>query len=255
MRTAAFAVLSAFLVAFVVAVSPAFAWEIKSMNEQIDKTNVIVSGICSGTVIDVKERLVLTAYHCTTDNLKDVQKREVDPKTGEIRTRTVQEREPMYIETWKRFDYDVVSTERHTAEIVGVDQDSDVAILKVVDPNWKPEMAAPFASDGFEYLRGLPVFAVGNPGILFDNSVTTGIISAPARREKFGEVLPKGVPLFQHSAITIGGNSGGAVYNDKGELIGTCTGGLRGSAVSLSVPISFTKALLKRIGYGHILPH
>jgi len=252
MRIGVFAVLSAFVVAMIAAIAPASAWEIKAMNDQIEKTNVIVSEICSGTIIDKKNRLVLTAYHCITENLKEVEKKEVDPKTGEIRTRTVQERVPMFVETWKRQDFSVVSSQKYNAEIVGYDRSADVAILRVIDKDWKPLAAAPFAPDSYEYLRGLPVYAVGNPNIEFDNSVTTGIISAPARRESFGEVLTD-VPLFQHSASTIGGNSGGAVYNDNGELIGTCTGGIRGSAVSLAVPISFTKALLKRVGYGDIL--
>jgi S1-C subfamily serine protease len=56
------------------------------------------------------------------------------------------------------------------------------------------------------------------------------------------------VPYFQHSASATGGSSGGAVYNDSGELIGTISGGMRGVNVTLSVPISKTKELLKKIG-------
>ena len=176
MRFAVFAVLSALFFASV----PANAWEIKAMNDQIENTNVIVSEICSGTVIDAKNRLVLTAYHCITDNLKEVTKKEVDPKTGEIRTRTVQERVPMFVETWKRQDYSVVSSAKYNAKIAGYDASADVAILQVVDADWKPAAAAPLAPDSFQYLRGLPVYAVGNPNIEFDNSITSGTAtSAP----------------------------------------------------------------------------
>lgn len=240
------AVLFGAVLALISAVIPASAWELKAMNLQIELTNVIVGGNCSGTIIDVKRRLVLTAHHCIVDNVREVQKREVDPKTGEIKVTTVQERVPLYIETWKRNGYEIVSVSQHSAVIKGFDAASDTAILQIVDEEWVPKMAAPLADDSFEYLRGQVVFAVGNPGIMFDNSVTTGIISAPARQIDFGSGHK--IPLFQHSANVIGGNSGGAIYNDKGEIIGTLTGGMRGADISLAVPISYTKALLKRIG-------
>jgi S1-C subfamily serine protease len=225
---------------------PSFAWDIDDMNFQIEHTNVIVGGVCSGTIIDVDERLVLTAHHCITDNLREVDKKEVDPITGEIKTTKIVERTPLYIETWKRKEFDIVSSERHRAVIKGYDNTTDVAIIQVVDTDWKPVMKAPLATDSYKYKRGLPVFAVGNPGIAFDNSVTQGIISAPERSINFGSNVQ--IPLFQHSASTIGGNSGGAIYNDNGEIIGTLTGGIRGANISLAVPISYTKALLKRIG-------
>lgn len=251
MRSSHFAVLLGAIVALVSAAFPASAWEIKAMNEQIEKTNVIVSDQCSGTIIDAKNRLVLTAHHCITTNMREVTKRDIDPKTGEIRVRTVEERLPMYISVWKRKDFDVVSSQNYSAVIKGYDAASDTAILQIVDEDWKPSMQAPLAPDDYPYMRGQTVYAVGNPAIIFDNSITVGIISAPQRRIDFGNGHK--VPLFQHSASVIGGNSGGAIYNDKGEIIGTLTGGVRGADISLAVPISFTKALLKKIGYGDTL--
>lgn len=221
------------------------------MNEQIEKTNVIVSEICSGTIIDIEQRLVLTAHHCITDNLREVQKREVDPITGDVKTKVVVERTPMYVETWKRQDFDVVSLERHSAIIRGYDASTDLAVLQVVDKSWKPSMEAPLAPRDFQYKRGLTVFAVGNPGIAFDNSVTTGIISAPERVIDYGTGIK--MPMFQHSASIIGGSSGGAIYNDKGEIIGTVSGGIRGADIGLAVPVSKTKELLKRIGLSEVL--
>lgn len=246
---------SAFAIAAIMAfiAIPARAdWPLDKMNAQIENTNVIVSGICSGTVISVEKRLVLTAYHCVTDNVRDVQKRDVDPKTGEVRVRTVQETAPMYVETWHYGpNYEVISSARWTADIVGFDSASDTALLQVEDAAWVPKAAAPLAPVGYTYDRGKTVYAVGNPGILFDNSITQGIISAPARRLDFGNGVK--IPLFQHSASVIGGNSGGAIYNDNGEMIGTLTGGVRGADISLAVPISFAKAMIKRAGFGDIL--
>lgn len=226
-------------------------WPLDKMNRQIEQTNVIVSGICSGTVIDVKERLVLTAYHCITDNLREVEKKEVDPKTGEIKITKVQERVPMYVETWHYGpNYEVISSSHYTAEIKGSDSKSDTALLQVADAAWVPQAAAPFAHDDYKYERGAKVYAVGNPGIILDNSITEGIISAPARRLDFGG--GEKIPLFQHSASVMGGSSGGAVYNSSGELIGTTTGGVRGASISLAVPISFSKEMIKKAGFGKI---
>lgn len=222
---------------------PAYAWDIDKMNEQIEKTNVIVSGFCSGTIIDKKQRLVLTAHHCITENLREIEKKEVNQETGQITTTKVMERTPMYIETWKRQDFGVVSSHRYKAAIKAYDQKADIAVLQVVDASWTPEMAAPLAPDDFKYKRGLTVFAVGNPGIQFDNSITQGIISAPERLLDMGG---GDVPFFQHSASAMGGSSGGAIYNDNGEIIGTLSGGVQGVDIVLSVPISKTKELLKR---------
>jgi S1-C subfamily serine protease len=244
-------ILVAVLALFAITLPARADWPLDKMNAQVEQTNVIVSGICSGTVIDVKLRLVLTAYHCVTNNLREVEKKEIDPKTGEIKITKVQERIPMYIETWKRDEsLDVVSSARFSAVIKGADSASDTALLQVEDQAWTPEAAAPFAPDGFKYLRGLVVYAVGNPAIIFDNSITVGIISAPARKLDFGD--GRKIPLFQHSANTIGGNSGGAIYNADGQIIGTLTGGMRGADISLAVPISYSKAMITKAGFGAI---
>jgi len=79
------------------------------------------------------------------DSLREVEKKEIDPKTGEIKILKVQEKVPMYIETWSRFDYAVTGSKRQEAKIVGDDPLTDTALLQVIDPNWKPTAAAPFA--------------------------------------------------------------------------------------------------------------
>lgn len=230
-------------------VTAAFAWDIDSMNTQIEQTNVIVGGICSGTIIDKANRLVLTAHHCIMDQLKEVEEKKIDDKTGEITIKKIMKRIPLTIAVRKVHDYQVVSVSEHLTKIVGDNAEADVALLQVVDTDFVPMMAAPLAPDSFKYKRGLKVFAVGNPGIEFDNSITEGIISAPERKIDFG-TGGGDIPLFQLSAGVIGGNSGGAIYNDAGEMIGTVTGGIQGSSVSFSVPISYTKEMIRKAGFG-----
>lgn len=244
--------LAAVLCLIALAIPARADWPLDKMNAQIEATNVIVSGICSGTIIDIKHRLVLTAYHCVTGNLREVEKKEVDPKTGEIKTRTVQEAIPMYIETWKRgTDYDVMSTQHYVAKIVGKVPKTDTALLQVTDEDWHPVAAAPLAPDSYTYQRGKVVYAVGNPAVELDNSISQGIISAPKRAIDFG--WGDKIPLIQTSATVIGGNSGGALYNSDGQLIGTVTGMMRGASISFIVPISYSKAMIKAAGFGDIL--
>lgn len=231
----------------VVAAFPALAWDIDKMNEQIEKTNVIVGGVCSGTIIAKKDRLVLTAYHCISDLFEDYTEK-VEGPDGTISEVKKRRRLPLEVWTNKVRDYQIVSTVKYGAKIVGSDSKNDIALLQVTDEDYVPPMVVKLASDDYKYKRGLKVYAVGNPGIKFDNSISEGIIAAPERAIDFGTGTGE-FKLFQHSATTIGGNSGGSILNDDGELIGTVTGGLRGAAISFAVPIKFTKEMIRRAGF------
>lgn len=245
MRLAAVAVLALASLA-----APALAWSIDEMNRQIEKTNVIVGGVCSGTVIDVKERLVLTAHHCIDGQLIEEEVKEVDPKTGEIKTKMVQKRKPLDITVHKVVDYEIVSSSSYMVRIVGADNANDIALLQVTDTGYQPEMAAKLAPDSFVIKRGLKIYAVGNPDVIYDNSITEGIISAPQRTIKLDG---KDLRFFQHSASIIGGNSGGSILNEDGELIGTVSAGIRGANIGFAVPISFSKDMIRKAGFAKIL--
>lgn len=231
--------------------APAFAeWPIDRMNEQIEKTNVIVGGVCSGTIIDVQERLVLTAYHCITGQLVEEEVKEIDDKTGEVKTKLVQKRKPLDITVHKIADYEIVSSSSYLVKIVGTDSDNDIALLQVTDKAYAPAMAARLAPDSFVIRRGVRIYAVGNPGVVYDNSITEGIISAPQRTIN---MEGKDLRFFQHSASIIGGNSGGSILNENGELIGTVSAGVRGANIGFAVPISFSKEMIRKAGFAKVL--
>lgn len=242
--------IAALAVLMVLAIPARAEWTPEQMDAQIEKTNVEVGGVCSGTIISAKERIVLTAHHCIDDLLVEVDEKTIDPKTGEISVKRVQKRKPLTIKVHKIRGYEIVRTDEYLAKIVGDDASADITLLQVTDVDWVPEAKVKIADD-YKLHRGQRVYVVGNPGIEFGNSIAEGIVSAPERTVDFGNGMV--FKMFQHSAGTIGGNSGGSILNDNGELIGTVTGGVRGAPISFAIPISYTRALIKKSGFEKIL--
>ncbi|MCL6437358.1 MAG: trypsin-like peptidase domain-containing protein [Rubrobacteraceae bacterium] len=107
-----------------------------------------------------------------------------------------------------------------TASVVGTDPYTDIAVLKV-NRNGLP--AATFSSDR-RLLVGERAIAVGSPSGL-QSTVTSGIISGlnrdlPAGLTGTGSQEPSLTNLIQTDAAISPGNSGGALANIKGEVIG-----------------------------------
>ena len=118
------------------------------------------------------------------------------------------------------------------AKVIGVDKPSDVAVLKI-DAKNLPTVKLDPADD---VKVGEWVVAIGSP-FGFENSVTSGIVSAKSR------TLPGDsyVPFIQTDVAVNPGNSGGPLFNMKGEVVGinsqiyTHTGGYQG--LSFAIPI------------------
>lgn len=129
----------------------------------------------------------------------------------------------------------------YIAKLVGTDSKMDIALLKIDD-----EEKLPFAvfgdSDGIKV--GEWVLAVGNPYNL-NSTVTAGIVSAKARN-----LANDGIQSFiQTDAAVNPGNSGGALVNTRGELIGintmisSPTGSYAG--YSFAVPSNITRKIIE----------
>ncbi|NNE37973.1 MAG: trypsin-like serine protease [Gammaproteobacteria bacterium] len=120
-----------------------------------------------------------------------------------------------------------------TAEVVGVDTETDLAVLQI-DLNNLP--VAPIGKSDILKV-GDVVMAIGNP-YNFGQTVTQGIISA-TRRNSVGINLIE--DFIQTDAAINPGNSGGALINAKGELVGintaivSNTGGSQG--IGFAIPI------------------
>lgn len=106
----------------------------------------------------------------------------------------------------------------YTAKVVGADPNTDIALLKIEENN------LPFIvfgnSDAVKV--GEWVLAVGNPFNL-TSTVTAGIVSAKARSINILDAAMKIESFIQTDAAVNPGNSGGALVNTKGELIGINT--------------------------------
>lgn len=100
----------------------------------------------------------------------------------------------------------------YDAEIVGKDESTDLAVLKIEAEN----LNAIEIGDSSNLRVGEFVMAVGNP-LGLESSVSAGIISAVDREIDDGEY---NFTTIQTDAAINSGNSGGALVNSKGELIG-----------------------------------
>lgn len=149
------------------------------------------------------------------------------------------------IEDATRVEIVMSNNERYYAKIIGKDPSTDLALLKIKAKN------LPFLGYGNSDLTstGEWVLAVGNP---FDlaSTVTAGIISAKARnigilRDRNNLQIES---FIQTDAAVNPGNSGGALVNLKGELIGinsaiaTTTGGYAG--YSFAIPVNLVKKIM-----------
>ena len=98
-----------------------------------------------------------------------------------------------------------------SARIIGTDETTDLALIKIEGK----KLPAITISDSEDLKVGEWVLAVGNP-LGLNNTVTAGIVSAKARR-----LGANGVEAFiQTDAAINAGNSGGALVNTRGELVG-----------------------------------
>ncbi len=120
-----------------------------------------------------------------------------------------------------------------TARVIGLDADTDLALLKI-DATGLPAIVI---GDSDQLKVGEWVLAVGNPFNL-TSTVTAGIVSAKARNLGAHK---NGIESFiQTDAAINSGNSGGALVNTRGELVGI-------NAMLYSQTGSFT-------GYGFAIP-
>jgi S1-C subfamily serine protease len=142
------------------------------------------------------------------------------------------------------------SDKEYTAEVVGTDPASDLALLKVSAPT--SELDPLTLGDSSKMEVGDPVVAIGNPFGL-DRTVTSGIVSALQRQIQ----APNGFSIdnvIQTDAAINPGNSGGPLINSAGEVIGINTqietggNGADGNVgIGFAIPINTAKEVIHEL--------
>ena len=144
-----------------------------------------------------------------------------------------------------------------SAEIVGEDFLTDLAVLKIN----MPELKAVELSNTEDLLIGEWAIAIGHPfaTMVEDTSptVTVGVVSATGRSLKTGDRLYR--DLIQTDASINPGNSGGALVNLYGQLIGINTaiystsGGSQG--IGFAIPVNIVQKVVDQlVTYGTVIP-
>ena len=103
------------------------------------------------------------------------------------------------------------NSKEYSARIIGADKTTDLALIKIDAKN----LPAIVIANSDDVKVGEWVLAVGNP-LGLNNTVTAGIVSAKARSMNTGGITS----MIQTDAAINQGNSGGALVNTRGELIG-----------------------------------
>ena len=144
---------------------------------------------------------------------------------------------------------------KYTAKVIGTDPSTDIAVLKI-----EAKDLSPISLGNSDDLRiGEWVLAVGNPFNL-TSTVTAGIVSAKARNinllsDRAGQATVPIESFIQTDAAVNPGNSGGALVNTRGELVGinTAIASQTGSysGYSFAVPVNLVQKVMRDlIDYG-----
>jgi serine protease Do len=134
--------------------------------------------------------------------------------------------------------------EEYPAKIVGADQAADLAVLKI---NKTGLTTLPFADSGHAQV-GDVVLAIGEPFGL-GGTVTMGIISAKGRA---GLGIERFEDFIQTDAAINRGNSGGALIDTRGDLVGINTAILSGDSggnqgIGFAIPANMAKNVMDQI--------
>ena len=142
------------------------------------------------------------------------------------------------------------------AVVIGTDPATDLAVLKIDLPDLRPFVLG----DANAARVGDVVLAIGNP-LGFGHSVTQGIVSALGR---YGLQLNTYEDYIQTDAIIHLGNSGGALIDTRGRLLGINTliytanntnrSATTGIGISLAIPVDLAKFVMRDlIDYGEVI--
>jgi S1-C subfamily serine protease len=148
---------------------------------------------------------------------------------------------------YKNITVSLIDGSIETGNVLWYDTNLDLAIVKIN----KTRLPAAELGNSDELMVGEPAVAIGNPMTLdLERTVTQGIISGLNRSIQFedGTVIE---PLIQTDASINSGNSGGPLFNAKGQVIGINTAKMTSAeGLGFAIPINIIKPVLTQVVTG-----
>ena len=176
----------------------------------------VPAGIGSGVIVTPEGHTITNAHVIT------------DPRTGKLV-------EEVTVKLSNKKEYE--------AKIIGFDRSTDVAVLKIDATEPLPHVA--LANSDFMEVGDI-VFAVGNP-LGIGMTVTMGIVSA-TKKSELGVLEEGGYENFiQTDAAINRGNSGGALLDAKGRLIGINTAIISQTGASIGIGLAIPVNMVKKV--------
>ena len=156
------------------------------------------------------------------------------------------------IEGAKKVSIQVAGDKTYDGEIVGADSTTDLAVVKISTDD---ELTLAKFGDSSQLQVGERAIAIGNPlGMEFFGSVTQGIISATTRTVAIGD--EQTMNYIQTDAAINSGNSGGALVNAYGEVVGVNSAKVSDTSVEgmgFAIPISEASVVADDlVNYGYV---
>ena len=186
------------------------------LNQTRIEEEKVPAGIGSGVIVSPQGHVVTNAHVIT------------DPRTGELM-------EEVIVQMGEQKEY--------PADIIGFDHTTDIAVLKI-----ESEEVLPFATLGDSDILqvGDIVFAVGNP-LGIGMTVTMGIVSA-TRKSELGILREEGAyeNFIQTDASINRGNSGGALLDAKGRLMGINTAIISQTGANIGIGLAIPVNMVRR---------
>ncbi len=138
----------------------------------------------------------------------------------------------------------------YTPRLVGYEESNDIALLKIDTTG----LSAITYGSSSALSIGDPLYVIGNPLGDLTFTLTTGVVSAKDRLIKTETNYI--INMFQTDAAINSGNSGGPVYNGKGELVGIATAKYNSSSIeglSFCIPIDDVGSIINELyQYGYV---
>lgn len=160
------------------------------------------------------------------------------------------------IESASRLEVALYDQSKYGAEVVGVDERNDLAILRLIDPP-KEKLQPVTLGDSDTIKVGQKVLAIGNP-LGLQNTLTVGIVSSVGRKiqTEGGDLVEN---VIQTDAAINPGNSGGPLLNTAGQMVGINTSifTIRGGGnigIGFAIPANtIRRVAADLIQYGRVL--